>query len=189
MSHPLSRIATRVAYGASQLPRIAWYVGHSLAMRRLAVTARRREGGAARQRAHTKAPVPDRRRLYADMAMLFWQDLANVEAGLYPLPADHDGSLFTLIHRSRLFFEDLPAIHRRRERRAHNEVLSEETRGKRPRYYLQNLHFQSGGWMTDDSAEGMTPRSRCSSTAQPTPPAGRRYPSSVKSLLAAISAN
>jgi hypothetical protein len=31
--------------------------------------------------------------------------------------------------------------------------LTENTRGKRPRYYLQNFHFQSGGWMTDDSAE------------------------------------
>jgi ubiquinone/menaquinone biosynthesis C-methylase UbiE len=51
------------------------------------------------------------------------------------------------------FFEDLPKIHRRRERRAYNEVLSKETRGKRPSYYLQNFHFQSGGWMTDDSAE------------------------------------
>jgi ubiquinone/menaquinone biosynthesis C-methylase UbiE len=58
-----------------------------------------------------------------------------------------------LIHRSRLFFEDLPNIHRRRERRAYNEVLSSATRGKRPSYYLQNFHFQSGGWMTDDSAE------------------------------------
>ena len=28
---------------------------------------------------------------------LFEQDLANVEAGIYPLPADHDGSLFTLL--------------------------------------------------------------------------------------------
>jgi hypothetical protein len=36
------------------------------------------------------------------------QDLANVEAGLYPVPDDHDGSLLTLIRRSRLFFEDLP---------------------------------------------------------------------------------
>jgi hypothetical protein len=32
MSNPLSRTATRVAYGASQLPRIAWYVGHGLIM-------------------------------------------------------------------------------------------------------------------------------------------------------------
>jgi hypothetical protein len=85
MSNPLSRIATRVAYGASQLPRVAWYIGHSLAMRRLAEAARRRDSGTARQRAHTSAPVPDRRRLYADMAMLLWQDLANVEAGLYPV--------------------------------------------------------------------------------------------------------
>ena len=49
MRNPLSRIATRVAYGASQLPRVAWYVGHSLAMRRLAEEARRRDGGAARR--------------------------------------------------------------------------------------------------------------------------------------------
>jgi len=150
MSNPLFRLATRVAYGASQLPRIAWYIGHSLAVRRLSEAARRRDGKKARPSAHTNAPVPDRRRLYADMAILLQQDLANIEAGLYPLPADHDGSLLTLLHRSRLFFEDLPEIHRRRESRAYNEVLSERTRGTRPRYYLQNFHFQSGGWMTDD---------------------------------------
>ena len=153
MSNPLSRVATRIAYGVSQLPRVAWYVGHSLAMRRLAEVARRRDGGSVRRRAHTDAPVPDRGRLYADMAMLLWQDLANVEAGLYPLPADHDGSVLTLIRRSRLFFEDLPAIYRRRESGGHREVLNEKTIGKRPRYYLQNFHFQSGGWLTEESAK------------------------------------
>ena len=153
MSNPLSRVATCIAYGVSQLPRVAWYVGHSLAMRRLAEAARRRDGGSVRRRAHTNGPVPDRGRLYADMAMLLWQDLANVEAGLYPLPADHDGSLLTLISRSRLFFEDLPAIDRRRESGGHSEVLNEKTIGKRPRYYLQNFHFQSGGWMTEESAK------------------------------------
>jgi len=86
------------------------------------------------------------------MAVLFRQDLANVEAGIYPLPADHDGSLASLLHRSRLFFEDLPDVHRRRESGARSEVLTAETRGKRPDYYLQNFHFQSGGWMTEDSA-------------------------------------
>jgi ubiquinone/menaquinone biosynthesis C-methylase UbiE len=153
MSNPLSRLATRVAYGARQLPRVAWYVGHSLAVRRLSEEVRRQDDQKSRPRALTHAPVPNRRRLYADMALLLRQDLANVEAGIYPLPADHDGSLLTLLHRSRLFFEDLPEIHRRRESNAHSEVLSEGTNGKRPRYYLQNFHFQSGGWMTDDSAE------------------------------------
>ena len=38
-------------------------------------------------------------------------------------------------------------------RRAYNEVLNETTRGKRPRYYLQNFHYQSGGWLTEKSAE------------------------------------
>jgi ubiquinone/menaquinone biosynthesis C-methylase UbiE len=152
MSHPLSSLATRVAYGVSQLPRVAWYVGHSLAVRRLSEAARQPDDRKVRPRAHTNAPVPDRGRLYADMAILLQQDLANIEAGLYPLPADHDGSLLTLLHRSRLFFEDLPEIHRRRESSAHDEVLTEATRGMRPRYYLQNFHFQSGGWMTDDSA-------------------------------------
>jgi hypothetical protein len=105
MSNPLFRVSTRLAYGASQLPRIAWYVGH-LAVRRLSETAQRRDGNKVRPRAHTNSPVPDRKRLYADMAILLRQDLANIEAGLYPLPAHHDGSLLTRLHRSRLFFND-----------------------------------------------------------------------------------
>jgi SAM-dependent methyltransferase len=87
------------------------------------------------------------------MATLFQQDLANVEAGIYPLPADHDGSLPMRLNRSRLFFEDLPEVHHRRESGLHRQVLSEETLGKRPSYYLQNFHFQSGGWMTQESAQ------------------------------------
>src|ERR1700691_279354 len=158
MSSPLSRVTTRVIYGASQLPRIAWYIGHSLAVRRLSEAAPRRDDNEARPRAHTNLPVPDRKRLYADMTILFQQDLANVEAGFYPMPADHDGSLLTLLHRSRLFFDDLPAIYRRRENGSHNDVLTEEMRGKRPRYYLQNFHFQTGGWMTDDSASRYDPQ-------------------------------
>jgi len=152
MAHPLSRLATRVAYGASQLPRVAWYVGHNAVMRRLSEAARRTGDDSKRPRAHTAAAVPERRRLYADMATLFRQDLANVESGIYPVPADHDGSWTTLLNRSRLFFEDLPDIHRRRENGEGREVLNEETIGKRPGYYLQNFHFQSGGWMTRDSA-------------------------------------
>jgi ubiquinone/menaquinone biosynthesis C-methylase UbiE len=152
MTDPLSRLITRAAYGATQLPRVAWYIGHGLAMRRLSERARRRNGEAARPRAHTDLAVPDRGRLYADMTALLRQDLANVEAGIYPLPTDHDGSLLTLLDRSRLFFEDLPEVHRRRESGGAREVLNEETRAKRPGYFLQNFHYQSGGWMTEDSA-------------------------------------
>src|SRR6516165_8752216 len=150
MGAPEPSIITRVAYGVSQLPRVVWNLGHGLALRRLAEAARRDNGAKARRRIHASAPVPDRARLYADMARLFLQDLANIEAGIYPLPFDHDGSLLTLIHRSRLFFADLPEIHRRREGRGHSEIFDKTTRGTRPRYYLQNFHYQSGGWLTEE---------------------------------------
>jgi len=153
MTTPVASLATRLAYGASQLPRVAWYVGHGYAMRYIAGEVRRREGEAARPRARTDKPVPDRSRLYADMARLFQRDLENVEAGIYPLPADRDGSLPVLLRRSQIFFEDLPEVHRRRNTNGHSEVLTEEVRNKRPRYYLQNFHFQTGGWLTEDSAE------------------------------------
>lgn len=153
MTGPFTRFATRAAYHTRQLPRFAWYAAHGAAVRHLAAKAREEEGESKRARAHTAAPMPNRNRLYEDMAALFRQDLANVEAGLYPLPADHDGSLLTRLRRSSLFFEDLPSVHRRRESGRHSEVLTEETQGKRPRYYLQNFHFQTGGWMTEDSAQ------------------------------------
>jgi len=151
MADPVSQFATRLAYGARQLPRVAWYIGHGMVMRRLSQAARARAG--QRPRPQASGSVPDRRRLYADMAVLFQRDLANVEEGIYPLPADHDGALSDLLARSRLFFEDLPAVHRRRERRDIRQVLTEDTRGKRPNYYLQNFHFQSGGWLTEESAQ------------------------------------
>src|SRR5271156_6562308 len=115
MISPLSRLIARGAYAATQLPRVAWYVGHGLAMRQLSAWARQRAGKTARPRARTKLPTPDRSRLYADMERLLRQDLANVEAGIYPLPTDRDATLVTPLNRSRLFFEDLPEVQRRRD--------------------------------------------------------------------------
>jgi len=36
MAAPASGMIIRVAYGVTQLPRVAWYLGHGLALRRLA---------------------------------------------------------------------------------------------------------------------------------------------------------
>src|SRR5262245_30649414 len=151
MSDPLSRLATRVAYASSQLPRMAWYAGHLYLMRRVAERVRQRDGGTTPPKSRSDPRLDER--LNADRTALFEQDLANVEAGIYPLPADHDGSLLTLLDRSRLFFRDLPDIEARRKRNATHEVLNAATRGRRPNYYLQNFHFQSGGWLTDESAD------------------------------------
>jgi ubiquinone/menaquinone biosynthesis C-methylase UbiE len=151
MSHPLSRLAKRVAYASRQLPRMTWYAGHLYVMRRLAERLRQQQGETARPKPRSDQRIEQR--LNADLAALLEQDLANVEAGIYPVPADHDGSLLALLDRSRLFFRDLPDIYQRRERNATHEVLTAKTRGRRPAYYLQNFHFQSGGWLTEESAE------------------------------------
>ena len=151
MSHPLSRLATRITYASRQLPRIVWYAGHRYVMSLLAQQVRRQSAADAQPKRQSDARIG--RRLNADMVALFRQDLANVEAGLYPLPADHDGSLLTLLDRSGLFFRDLPDVHRRRERNATREVRNARTRARRPDYYLQNFHFQSGGWLTEESAD------------------------------------
>ena len=128
MSDPFARTVTRVAYMATQLPRLAWYAGHDYVVRRLAAQAHRRDAALRPDGASPRAGnLPDQWRIYSDLADLLAQDLANVEAGIYPLPHDHDGTLFTRLRRSRLFFEDLPAIHRRRERNDTREVNTAAT--------------------------------------------------------------
>ena len=59
MSNPLSRLATRAAYGATQLPRVAWYVGHGLAMR----TSSKKAGGTYGQLVEWPRPVVTYRRM------------------------------------------------------------------------------------------------------------------------------
>jgi ubiquinone/menaquinone biosynthesis C-methylase UbiE len=151
MSDPLSRLAIRVAYATRQLPRMAWYAGHLYIMRLLAEQTRQREGDSARP----KPPSDSRldQRLKVNLPALLEQDLANVEVGIYPIPADHDGSVLTLLERSRLFFRDLSEVNARRKRNATHEVLNARTRGLRPDYYLQNFHFQTDGWLTEESAD------------------------------------
>ena len=101
MNDPPFRFGTRLAYAASQLPRLARYAGHDAVLRRLAARARRSPGGGARPPVQSGTPPLDQRRIYADMLALLQQDLANVEAGIYPLPSDPDGSLLTRLYRSR----------------------------------------------------------------------------------------
>jgi Methyltransferase domain len=151
MIDSLSRLATRVAYATRQLPRMAWYAGHLYLMHFLAERLNQREGGSARPRTRSDQRLDQR--LKADMTALLERDLANVEAGIYPVPADHDGSLLTLLDRSRLFFSDLPEVNERRKRNGTHEVLNARTRGLRPDYYLQNFHFQTDGWLTEESAD------------------------------------
>ena len=148
----LERWRTRVTFAIRQSSRVAWYAGHGAVMRRMVERIEAKSPGPKRRIARPKHPVPPMRRLLADVAALLSRDLANAERGHYPVPEDEDGALPKLFARSRAFFRDVPEVVRRRRRELSREVAEESGEANRPGYYLQNFHFQSGGWMTEESA-------------------------------------
>jgi ubiquinone/menaquinone biosynthesis C-methylase UbiE len=147
----LERWTNRVGFAARQASRVAWYAGHGAVMRRMVRRLEAEPGAPKRVVQKPSRPVPSTRRLLADVATLLGHDLANAEAGYYPLPEGEDGALPGIIARSRAFFRDVPEVVRRRQHEVANEV-AESAAAKRPDYYMQNFHFQSGGWLTEESA-------------------------------------
>ena len=146
----LSRWGIRLGYAVRQSSRVAFYAGHGEMVRRM---TRRIEAGLPtppRRVKRPSRPVASMRRLLADVAQLLARDLANVERGLYPAPEGEDGPLPELIARSRAFFRDVPEVVRRKHG-GNGREIAQEAAG-RPDYFLQNFHFQSGGWMTEESA-------------------------------------
>jgi ubiquinone/menaquinone biosynthesis C-methylase UbiE len=149
----------RARYAAGAVARIAWYGGAGLAMRRYVrrIEAAHPQPAAAPPRPKPTGPVPDWPRLLRDIAALMRHDLEAAQAGLYPLPDDRDpDGVSGLLDRTRRFVADVPEVARRRREGAHQEVdeaLRETGEASAyPRYYRQNFHFQSGGWLSDDSA-------------------------------------
>lgn len=147
----LETIALRTAFGVGQGARVAWYMGQGMAMRQLRRLAQSENSAEPGSKAQAGSG-PGREKMLADVRALFLKDLANIENGIYPIPAGEDGSIAARLDAMTRFFADLPNVHFRRQANRHSEVLSSKTKGKRPRYYLQNFHYQTDGWMSDDSA-------------------------------------
>lgn len=138
----------RAAYRLSQTARVAWYGGHHILANRLG-----RRTAFAERRVEVESDYPNRQRFLGEMQALFERDWKNIAAGLYAAPAALDRGAISTLRRSLDFLRDVPEVARRRRDHVHDEVLTEEARKDFPRYYLQNFHYQSGGWLTEDSAK------------------------------------
>lgn len=139
----------RLRYAAAQTARVGWYMSHYLLARRLSGPFDRPGEPPFRP----KAKPGKRERVQAAFLQVFAKDRANIEAGLYPEPKDFGlHALPSLIEASRRFFEDLPRVDQRRMERRGVEVRQQVERGRFPTYYVQNFHYQTGGWLTEDSA-------------------------------------
>ncbi|MBN9669231.1 class I SAM-dependent methyltransferase [Roseibium aggregatum] len=151
--HPLPGIFRKTRYALHQGSRVALYTLHSEAMRRM--NRRLQKELPETPKVTPEGPVPSQRRMLADIVKLFADDLQAVEAGLYPLPSDGTMSPRQLLATSRAFFKDVPEVARRRATGAHQEVndTAETFAVALPRYYRQNFHFQTDGWLSEESAK------------------------------------
>jgi len=147
----IANSAKRAAYAGAQVARILWYTGHYAAGRRLMGPLT--EPGEAPY-AEEFAPL-DRERLKTSFREAFRQDWKNIEAGRYKMPSElrRPPSLRNLLKQSRDYLRDSQKVARRKHARAHSEVLNEASATKYPRYFLQNFHYQTDGWLTASSAE------------------------------------
>lgn len=144
---PLSSFKRRIdraAYGASQLARTAFFSGHYMLAARLTppVDMPARTGR-----------LPGWAEITKDLQSLYKRDWENIEAGHYRVPPDIRPNARLAFRQSLKFLNDLPSVHNRRRRGASSEVFNDQTKGKYPRYYLQNFHHQTDGWLSDESAD------------------------------------
>ena len=144
-------VAKRAVYGASQAARILWYTGHYFAGRRKMGPVT--DPGVA-PAADEFGPL-DRKRLRESFRELFRADWRNIAAGEYRLPRDmtRAPSPAKLMALSRDYLQDTENVARRKHDRRHSEVFREPFKSKYPRYFLQNFHYQTDGWMSAQSAD------------------------------------
>jgi ubiquinone/menaquinone biosynthesis C-methylase UbiE len=137
-----STTAKALTYTAAQAARVAFYGAHYLAARWLA----RVNFAAVEEPAH---PLPSMLNTLTAMRDLFVQDWKNVQEGLYPMPVDVAGEMQRAAG-SLQFLRDIPRVIDRQRRKAHNEVR--RSGNGLPRYYQQNFHFQTDGYLSENSA-------------------------------------
>lgn len=131
-----------LTYAAAQAARVAFYGAHYLAARVLA----RKNFAKVDPPSH---PMPALSATLNAMRDLFVKDWKNVQAGLYPMPVDLAAEL-RRASKSPRYLADIPRVIDRQKRQAHSEVRNRSN--DLPRYYRQNFHFQTGGYLSEESA-------------------------------------
>ena len=129
--------------------RTAWYLAHAMLARQLSSpTLENLPDG-----------LPDRQTYLDDLRALLRRDREQIADGRYAMPEDLWPDPGDALRQSTRFLSDLGRINLRRLRGDGQEVYRRERSGKdrhgprRPRYYLQNFHYQTDGWLSEDSAE------------------------------------
>jgi ubiquinone/menaquinone biosynthesis C-methylase UbiE len=141
--------AERAAYALSQTARISWFFGQK------ALAARMNGRLVSEDKRPKGLTFPDNSEILEEVRHLMRRDLANIEAGYYRMPHDMIEPPRKILGDAIRFFRDLPEVRRRRKDDVNAEVFEEKRRegSALPRYYLQNFHYQTDGYLSDHSAK------------------------------------
>ena len=123
--------------------RTAWYSAHYLIANRLTPQMQKRSAG----------DLPRWSRVLSDLQELRNRDWTNISDGLYPAPKSDENTIGQYANRTFSFFKDLKTVNRRRAIGNMKEIRDPILNDKYPDYYLQNFHYQSGGYLTSESAK------------------------------------
>jgi len=102
-------------------------------------------------------PVPSRDELLGDVGALLREDAESVAAGLFPPGDEEMQSPLEHLRRLRAMFQDLPELAGRRSERDASSVQDaareNASHADLPEYFTQDFHFQTGGYLTEGSAQ------------------------------------
>jgi ubiquinone/menaquinone biosynthesis C-methylase UbiE len=139
----------RAIYTVSQAARVSWFVAQS----RIAAQLSRRLSPPRPKAPASGRTTPGFGEILADLRGLLARDLRNVERGYYRMPEPLSLSPKKAIADTVRFFRDVPEVTRRRVGRVNTEVFEANRADLRlPRYYVQNFHYQTDGYLSDHSA-------------------------------------
>jgi ubiquinone/menaquinone biosynthesis C-methylase UbiE len=141
MASPLEKLA----FHTTQRLRVSWYSGQKWLSSQL--TQRRPAAPELKQR------MPDGARLLADLRALIEQDWRNIEDGHYRLPEAIVLRPVAALRKAGRYFADLREVDARRRADSNDEVFRDTPPGLYPRYFLQNFHYQTDGYLSRRSAE------------------------------------
>ena len=143
MSGPID-VAMRLA---SSTARVGWFYGINRLLANRLVPQK------AQVANKPKRPVPTRSELFADLRLLLLEDAADAGAGINPGTELRPSRLPRHVGRLRAMLQDLPSTFERRAQGIVDTAKSHATSDDLPDYYAQDFHFQTGGHLTDSSAQ------------------------------------
>lgn len=132
---------------AGQALRTGWYFGlHALTDRMITGSGRRPPP------VRPMGPVPSTNALMRDLLALHLADARDIRDRVHPLPLDPDMSPVRQLALARDLLRDLPRTIARQVEGGGTEIAREQDGKGLPDYFLQNFHFQTGGYLTEESA-------------------------------------